>query len=233
MANFVLIHGAWMGSWVWSDIKQILIKHGHKVITPDLPIDLAEVKYHQYIDILLDIINKQNEKVILVGHSMSGMIISTLGELVPNKIQLLVYLAALLPIDGESAIDIVKKLQNNDQIEIDLLANNLLCMVKNDFIEQRFFNYCCKNDIIRAKLLMRPQSTKILYQKIKLTNQNFGSIKKTYIKCIQDNIIDIVTQNKMIKRQSIDSIHSIDTDHCSFFSKIDELIQILLLYIQI
>lgn len=229
MSLFILIHGAWMGSWVWRDIEKILINHGHKVITPDLTMDLVKIKFNQYINYLTELINNQSEKVTLVGHSMAGMIISALAELAPNNISHLVYLCAFLPQNGESIFDIIRKFQVDNKIEVTLQANNLLCIVKDNFIEEKFFNCCSKNDVIRAKSLMRPQSTRILYEKVKLSNENFGSIKKSYIKCTQDNIIHSITQNKMIKRQSVDYIYSMDTDHCPFFSKIHELIQILLL----
>ena len=37
MATFVLIHGAWHGSWCWDKVRPILEQSGHAVETPDLP----------------------------------------------------------------------------------------------------------------------------------------------------------------------------------------------------
>ena len=37
MATFILIHGAWHGSWCWERVAPLLTEQGHTVITPDLP----------------------------------------------------------------------------------------------------------------------------------------------------------------------------------------------------
>jgi hypothetical protein len=36
MANFVLVHGAWIGGWCWRPNAQALRKAGHEVFTPTL-----------------------------------------------------------------------------------------------------------------------------------------------------------------------------------------------------
>ncbi len=37
MSTYVLIHGAWHGSWCWDKVVPLLKKKGHKVEAPDLP----------------------------------------------------------------------------------------------------------------------------------------------------------------------------------------------------
>jgi len=37
ISTYVLIHGAWHGSWCWEKVIHLLEKAGHKVIAPDLP----------------------------------------------------------------------------------------------------------------------------------------------------------------------------------------------------
>ncbi|HYX67000.1 MAG TPA: alpha/beta fold hydrolase, partial [Burkholderiales bacterium] len=34
--NFVLVHGAWGGSWMWSRLAHELRARGHEVFTPSL-----------------------------------------------------------------------------------------------------------------------------------------------------------------------------------------------------
>jgi len=235
MATFILIHGAWMGAWIWRDITPLLLAKGHKVIAPDLPgsgndqTSLEKINFLSYLDCLIKIINQQTEKVILVGHSMAGMIISAIGELMPDKIHLLIYLSAYLPQNGESMLDIVKKFQVNNYFEFDFLANDSACAVKKELIDKIFFNCCSKKYIVLAKLLMGLQVTKIFRTRLKLTSDNFGSVAKVYIKCTQDNAISSDAQNMMLDRQSVDHLYLIDTDHCPFFSSTNELAKILFL----
>ena len=36
MATFVLVHGAWHGSWCWARVRRALLDRGHQVFTPTL-----------------------------------------------------------------------------------------------------------------------------------------------------------------------------------------------------
>jgi hypothetical protein len=36
VATFVLVHGAWLGGWVWRDVAAALRAAGHTVLTPTL-----------------------------------------------------------------------------------------------------------------------------------------------------------------------------------------------------
>lgn len=113
MANFVLIHGAWHGGWCWRDVKELLEREGHRVLTPTL-VGLAEradlISKDLTLDVLIDDIANMFEindvqDAILVGHSFGGSIISGVAERVPNRIQQLVYLDAAVLTNDESMFD--------------------------------------------------------------------------------------------------------------------------------
>jgi pimeloyl-ACP methyl ester carboxylesterase len=36
MTDYVLIHGAWHGSWCWTRVRRLLAAKGHRVFTPTL-----------------------------------------------------------------------------------------------------------------------------------------------------------------------------------------------------
>jgi hypothetical protein len=36
MSTYVLVHGAWRGSWIWKRVRRALQAHGHEVCTPSL-----------------------------------------------------------------------------------------------------------------------------------------------------------------------------------------------------
>ena len=46
--------------------------------------------------------------VTVVGHSMGGLVISQMAELAPERINHLIYVAAFLPRDGQSLLDLIK-----------------------------------------------------------------------------------------------------------------------------
>lgn len=52
---------------------------------------------------------KADGKVILVGHSLGGIIVTNVAEKVPGKISKLVYIGAFLPKSGRSLADLAMK----------------------------------------------------------------------------------------------------------------------------
>lgn len=112
--DFVLVHGAWCGGWIWERVAQQLRGLGHRVHTPTLS-GLEESRPTQDSDIDLDThINditaliRQNhlQNVVLVGHSYGGMVITGVADMLPKgTISALVYLDAFVPEDGKALID--------------------------------------------------------------------------------------------------------------------------------
>lgn len=101
MSTYVLIHGSWHGAWCWDKVVSILVKEGHTVVAPDLPghgndkTPIAKVTLRAYADHVCEVINTQSEPVILVGHSMGGIVITQAAENCPDNTQKLVFLTAL------------------------------------------------------------------------------------------------------------------------------------------
>jgi pimeloyl-ACP methyl ester carboxylesterase len=116
MANFILVHGAWIGGWYWRPVAQALRAAGHEVYTPSLT-GLGE-RIHLMspsIDLnthITDVVNliKQEEKyealsdIVLVGHSYGGMVVTGVADALPGKIRSLVYLDAFVPNNGNALV---------------------------------------------------------------------------------------------------------------------------------
>jgi pimeloyl-ACP methyl ester carboxylesterase len=103
MANFVLVHGAWIGGWYWRPIAQKLRAAGHEAYAPTLT-GLGE-RIHlmnpsiNLVTHVTDVVNVIKEgglsDVVLVGHSYGGMVVTGVADALPDKIASLVYLDAL------------------------------------------------------------------------------------------------------------------------------------------
>ncbi len=108
MSTYVLIHGAWAGRWCWEKVAPLLQQAGHQVVPLDLPghgqdrTPLREITLAAYTKRVCETLDAQAEPVMLVGHSMGGIVITQVAEERPEKIQTLVYLSAFLPQNGES-----------------------------------------------------------------------------------------------------------------------------------
>src|SRR5690242_19226459 len=105
--TFVLIHGAWFGSFAWKKVVPQLEAKGYKVIAFDLPgygtdqRPPSAITLNDYVQKVVEVVKPLKEKVILVGHSMGGAIITQASELLgPEKVDKLVFLDAFLLKDG-------------------------------------------------------------------------------------------------------------------------------------
>lgn len=113
-ATFVLVHGAWAGSWAWRKVIPLLHAAGHDVYATTATglgdrVHLADPRI-DLDDWVTDVVNvleyEDLTDVVLVGHSFGGFIISGVAARAPERLAQVVYLDALLPEeDGQSAYD--------------------------------------------------------------------------------------------------------------------------------
>lgn len=88
MSTFVLVHGAWHGSWVWRSIERRLCNEDHEDYTPTLTglgdgVHLLNpmIGLDTHVrDIETMLAAEQLDDVILVGHSCAGMILPTAAQ---------------------------------------------------------------------------------------------------------------------------------------------------------
>src|SRR5450631_1796104 len=110
--TFVIVPGAWSAPYAWDNVKASLEKSGNKVIVVQLPGHGSDQAPPQnltmdvYRDMVVSTLDTISGKVILVGHSLGGVVISEVAEKVPSKIEKLVYVAAFVPLSGQSLLDL-------------------------------------------------------------------------------------------------------------------------------
>src|SRR5690606_630468 len=91
--TFILIHGSWHSAWNWHKVKPLLEKQGHTVYAIDLPgmgrdkTPIQDVTFEKTVRGICDLIDSIEGKVILVGHSKNGIMISQAAEYRPEKIE--------------------------------------------------------------------------------------------------------------------------------------------------
>lgn len=110
--TYVLVHGAWFGGWVWKTVADGLRAEGHNVYAPSLT-GLGEHKHlirpginlDTHAEDIVNLIEMENLKqVVLVGWSYGGMVVTDVLARIPQKISSMVYLDALVPSAGRSAV---------------------------------------------------------------------------------------------------------------------------------
>lgn len=231
MSTFVLVHGSWHGAWCWERIVPMLEEAGHRVIVIDLPAHgtdhtpLTEVNLKSYTDCLSAVLDKESEKVILVGHSMAGVVISQTAEYFPEKIEKLVYLCAFLPENGQSLFDAFGIVDLGDDAPTAVYIDEAQAYIglRDEAIHSHFYADCSEEDFqhAKAKLVKEPLIPSVT--PIQVTEERFGSVPRIYIEGLRDRAIPIKLQRAMYAKMPCEQVITMDTDHSSFYSHTKEL----------
>jgi len=126
MSTFVLVPGAWHGSWCWKRVRTALQALGHEVFTPALTgvgerahLLSREINLDTHIDDVVNLIRwEELSNVVLCGHSYGGAVIAGAADRVPECIQALVYLDAFVVENGQSVHDTLPDAPRALQLEL-------------------------------------------------------------------------------------------------------------------
>ncbi|MFC9247643.1 alpha/beta fold hydrolase [Streptomyces sp. NPDC057136] len=107
MSEFVLVAGAWLGSWAWDEVVPGLRAAGHGVHPLTLT-GLAEKKglaagQQTHVQDIVDEVERLDLRdVVLVGHSYSGIPVGQAAERLGDRLTRVVFVDSSVPADGES-----------------------------------------------------------------------------------------------------------------------------------
>jgi pimeloyl-ACP methyl ester carboxylesterase len=230
MPKILLIHGAWHGAWCWKKLMPELNALGHECLAIDLPghgedeTPLQEVSLELYADRVVDELAKFNEKIIVLGHSMGGMVISAAAEKCPEKIEALIYLTAMLPRNHESLF-MLEERNPKPSVPPNIIPSEdeVSATVTQDEIKDLFYHDCDDSDISFAIEHLSPQALAPLAVPVSLTKANFGSIPRYYIECSDDRAICLELQQDMQSKSPCTKNVCIPSSHSPFFSMPEQL----------
>lgn len=228
MSNFVLIHGGMIGGNCWHKVRKSLEEKKHVALTPTLT-GIAERKHlaHPNVDLethIQDILNtifyEELDDIILVGHSYRGMVITGVADRIPTKIKKLIYVAAVLPMNGESMFDAVgpeissflySSAQENNGWQVPASTPQ---------------NYGIKapDDVKWFKNMSTPHPLKSFQQKLHFKISSFKKLNTIYIKCSQD--LALASMATRAKNMEI-PCYEIDAGHFPMITYREALVDLL------
>ncbi len=231
-ANYLIVHGAWQDSRPWAQVVALLEKQGHHVHAIDLPghgsnrnDDFTSMHLSNYVDCLITHVRScvDGRPLILVGHSMAGLVISqAVNELEIDK---LVYVAAYLPSDGENLIALARR------SNIPGLGNNMVFKqdtkrveLKPDNLQELFYYGCDEDVVVSAMAQLQDEPLQPFFDKVVIDVKRFNVVKKEYIYCALDNTLCPQAQLWMAKRANC-QIRTLQSGHSPYLSNPVELVQ--------
>ena len=233
--HFVLVHGACHGAWCWEKVAPLLQAGGHAVYTPDLPglgedlTAIAEISLDSYVEKVSELIGGIGHPVVLVGHSMGGIVITQTAEMIPEKIAALIYVTAFAPGHGETLLQYAL-----DDPESLVLQNKQIneaegtLTVATTALKECFYGLCTDHDAKKAMQRLRPQALAPLATPLALSAGKYRSVRRCYIECSADKAISPALQKRMQGNAALAASAVLHTDHSPFYSCPQELTRTLL-----
>ena len=209
MANLVFIHGAWANENSWFDLPGLLAPaHNCKPITlpghlvlktlDELSLSPASgsgVTMADYVDAIEqaveDVLPGDGSKCTLIAHSMGGMPASFAAAKPASQIERIIYVAAMLPEQGQSAQDIIDVAGSSpkDLFEAFAVAGPL--------------------SMLRALSNQPDGPLSAAFD----TTPEFEAVEKHYIRCDDDSVLPPGLQDDMIAAGQPINVVNLKTGH--------------------
>ncbi len=232
--TFVLIHGSWHSAWNWHLVAPLLEKRGIQVIALDLPgmgrdkTPIHQVKMSDTVDKICQLLDTIEGKVILVGHSKNGILISQAAEYRPDKIEKLVYLAAYLVPNGKTQREY--SIQDTEGVlkpHVTQFPETGSHTLEPEIYKNGLYHDCPDYITELAKVLLGHEPVESGITPLKLSDAGFGSVRRFYIECTEDRAVTPFIQRKMYTETPCEMVYQMETSHSPFFSRPTELVDIL------
>lgn len=114
MADVMLLHGSWLGGWMWADVEALLTAEGHTVTAPTLSSSDLDTHVREVGELL-----STADGAVLVGHSYSGMVATAAAAAHPDLIRKVIYLDAYVPRGRQSAFDVLPSIRAAFEANVD------------------------------------------------------------------------------------------------------------------
>lgn len=227
MAEFVLVAGAWLGSWAWVEVTPELRAAGHGAHPLTLSgladkQDLPAGQQTHVQDVVDEIERLDLRDVVLVGHSYSGIPVGQAAGRIGDRLARMVFVDANVPADGASFVSAWPSGQAMVEAAIADNDGHWPPLTAADFAGQGLND----EQIARITGGSTPHPGSTLTEPAVLTRP-LAELPATYVKCLldgaepSDDVAALLASEKW-------TMVEMDTGHWPMFSQPHELARILL-----
>jgi pimeloyl-ACP methyl ester carboxylesterase len=220
MSTFGLVHGGGLGAWCWELLLPELKARSHHAVTVDLPLENQSAGAAHFAEAVLAAFDEIDD-LILVGHSLAGLIVPLVAEQRPVK--RLIFIHALLPRPGQSVAEQIRG-------EPDMF-NPEMFTAKAPFWEDEavanlfLFHDCPPEVAHNAFRRLRPESGALASEVTPL--QAWPDAPRSYVVCTEDRTATPVWARRAAReRLGVEPIE-IPGGHCPFLSRPKQLAEAL------
>jgi pimeloyl-ACP methyl ester carboxylesterase len=236
MARFVLVHGAFGGAWMWEPLMQCPEVAGHSAEAFDLPglgndrTPVPGCTLDACAGRLCEVLSADSQPAIVVGHSMGGIIATQAAARCRERIAALVYVAAFMPKDGQSLLDLTRLPEGaGDQVQANIVIEGEPPVAVMPAAASPQALYSCCTPAITAWAIARqhPQPVAPFATAVSIPPGALDGLKRYYVVCTRDRALPQALQRRMIAENPCSDVVELDTDHSPQLSLPNELAKAL------
>ena len=229
MADIVLVHGAWHGSWCWRRVLPLLWLAGHRVIPVTLS-GLGERAHQLSPEITLDthvedvvtaMRAEECSRAVLVGHSYGGLVITGAADRLAEEVGRLVYVDAIVPLPGEAwstrnppEVQAARReaIARHGHLTPPSPAVFGLTGADADWVERR----------------QTPQPAGVYDVPLSFDAGRWAALPRTFVDCVQPALATIEPSRSLVRSQPGWEVVELDTGHDPMVSAPADLAAVLL-----
>lgn len=217
----ILVHGAWHGPWVWTEVRQRLSAASVRTLAVDLPSAGADTAtlgdLHDDAEVVRTVVAGAGGPSVVVAHSYGALPV-TEGVAESKEVAHLVYLAAFMIEPRESLLGLRGGVEPDWWLTS---ADGRTLLPDNP--QHVFFNDCEPEVAERAAAALVPQRKEVFRQEI--VAAAWHRVPSTYVVCEHDNALPPPLQERMAERAG--TVRRLDTGHSAFLSRPADVTEII------
>lgn len=222
--NVMLLHGSHFDAAVWD---QVISDLGYDYHVEAYPLAGRQKDENPSLkEMAQDMCDKMREPAVLVGHSFGGVVANQMVGICPEKIQQIVYITALVPLNGEKPFEKTSKADEKTYSKIaQFKKDRIYPKPANQFFSAMDPTISKKS--IPKKLKLYSESYAAGAAPLEFDATVYDKIPKSYIYAEKDTVITLETQKKFTSRTPMVKTTSISSGHLPMLSKPEELVRAL------
>jgi pimeloyl-ACP methyl ester carboxylesterase len=215
--TLVLVHGAGDTSLVWQRVQRLLVSPSIAVDLPgrrDRPADITRVTIRDAVDsIERDVNSVTDGQVVLVAHSMFGVVLPSLAGRLGDRVDHLVFVAGVSAKNGERAVDTIRP-GGYEQIaaRVDELRATYADHMFSPVVPSEPSDDVALHPIDDVRVAQTIDSLNFMCQVVCWEGVRAG-LPRTFIRSLQDPIQSREFQDALIENCDATTVVDIDTKH--------------------